>query len=122
MRDGAVTQSPTLTSHMSEHVAAMHTQAPSASCKAPAVDRWARRPCYVQDLVWVDNKPPLVTLAVWTESAPSLPSPPANELSNEVALKTIHENPHLFKIVLTVSNSYSNRTPARGHALEISVK
>ncbi|KIM85547.1 hypothetical protein PILCRDRAFT_65877, partial [Piloderma croceum F 1598] len=33
---------------------------------------------------------------------PPLPSPPVNELNNSVALNTIHENPHLFKIVTPI--------------------
>jgi len=118
MKDGALTQSPIVTSHMSARsAAATLTLVPSASCKVPPVDRWAHRPRYARDLVWADNEPPRVTLAAWTESALPLSSPPANELSNEVALKTIRENPHLFKIVTPIDvdrlehllNSHPNR-------------
>ena len=68
----------------------------------PDVDRWARQPRYVQDLVWGSDEPSRIMLALWTESAPPLPSPPVHELSNQMSLKTIHENPHLFKIVTPV--------------------
>jgi hypothetical protein len=77
MRDGALTRSQIVTSHMSARsAAATLTLVPSASCKVPPVDRWARRPRYVRDLVWADNEPPRVTLAAWIESALPLPSPP----------------------------------------------
>lgn len=74
----------------------------SANNSASGVDRWARRPRYVRDLVWADDEPTRTTLAAWTESAPPLPSPPENELSNPIALRTIYDNPHLFKIVTPI--------------------
>jgi hypothetical protein len=85
-----------------QNAAATHTPVLSVNNSVSSVDRWARRPRYVRDLVWADNEPTRMTLAAWTESAPPLPSPPANELSNPIALQTIRDNPHLFKIITPV--------------------
>lgn len=80
----------------------MPTLPPSASSRVISANRWAHRPRYAQDLVWARDEAVHVTLAVWTKSAPPLPSPPANELSNPVALRTIREHPHLFQIVTPI--------------------
>jgi hypothetical protein len=60
------------------------------------------RPRYARDLIWADNEPTRTTLAMATESMSPLPGPPENELSNQVALETIRQNPHLFKIVTPI--------------------
>jgi hypothetical protein len=78
------------------NAAAMPTPPPSANSRTLDTDRWANRPRYVRDLVWADDEATRMTLVVWTESAPPLPTPPANELDNVVALTTIQDNPHLF--------------------------
>jgi hypothetical protein len=61
------------------------------------------RPRYARDLIWTHDEPSRLTLARSTEFEPPVPSPPSNELSNNVALKTIHDNPHLFKIVTPIN-------------------
>jgi hypothetical protein len=43
------------------------------------------------------------SLADWTEYAKPLPSVPNKELANINAMKTIRENPHLFKIVMPIN-------------------
>lgn len=50
-------------------------------------------------LVWRESDNPKVVSAYSTLASPPLPSPPKNELKNQVARKTIAENPDLFKIV-----------------------
>ena len=44
-----------------------------------------------------------MTLAAYTEIMPALPSPPENELNNEVANATIRNHPHLFQLVMPVN-------------------
>ena len=44
-----------------------------------------------------------MTLAAYTEIMPALPSPPENELNNEVANATIRNHPHLFQLVTPVN-------------------
>lgn len=66
-------------------------------------ERWANRPRYVRDLVWASDEPSRTTLALYTESMPSIPSPPENEMSNTIALDTIKNYPHLFKIVTPIN-------------------
>ena len=86
----------------SQSVTVTHTQVLTASNKHLATYRWANRPQYAQNLIWADVVSNHTTLAVWTESPLPLPSLPANELSNSVALTTIHSNPHLFKIITPI--------------------
>ena len=86
-----------------QNVAATVTPPQSVNNSLHGVDRWAHRPHYARDFIWGDSEQPRVTLAMWTESAQPLPSPPANELTNAVAIKTIEENPHLFKIVTPIN-------------------
>ena len=103
MRTVAQIQPHSVTICMSaQNVTAMATLTPNVSNKGLGADRWANQPHYVRDLVWADDKPYRMNLAAWTESVLPLPSPPANELNNTVALKTIRDNPHLFKIVTPV--------------------
>jgi hypothetical protein len=103
MKDAALTQSRAATTLTPvQNVTVMRTPPLSVSSRVPGIDRWAKRPRYVRDLVWADGELTQMTLAAWTENAPPLPPPPANELSNTTALKTIRDNPHLFKIVTPV--------------------
>jgi hypothetical protein len=103
MRDGAQTQPQTATLlTAAQSAGVMHTQVWNANRKVPSIDRWIYRPHYVRDLVWTDNDPIRMTLVTWTESAPPLPSPPMNELTNSIALRTIRDNPDLFKIVTPI--------------------
>ncbi|TFK62215.1 hypothetical protein BDN72DRAFT_777343, partial [Pluteus cervinus] len=43
------------------------------------------------------------SVALWTESAPPLPFPSLAELDNPIYLKTLRENPTLFKIVTPIN-------------------
>ena len=100
MRDGAPTRSlPATMSLAAPSAVATATRAQSANNKLRGADRWAYRPRFARDFVWTDNEPPRTTLALWTESMPPFPTPPENELNNPVALDTIRNYPHLFKIV-----------------------
>ena len=54
---------------------------------------------YSPTLIWRTSDSPKVVSAYSTLTAPPVPSPPRNELQNDVAHKTIHKNPDLFKIV-----------------------
>ncbi|KAF5383939.1 hypothetical protein D9757_007395 [Collybiopsis confluens] len=61
---------------------------------------WYRRPRYARDLIWADDDGGLkrITLAKSSEFMLPLPRPPENEVLNDLAIKTIKENPHLFRI------------------------
>ena len=50
-------------------------------------------------LIWRATDTPQAVSAYSTLTAAPVPSPPENELQNTVALKTISENPDLFKVV-----------------------
>ena len=50
-------------------------------------------------LIWRNSDSPKVVSAYSTLTANPVPSPPRNELRNQVARKTIAQNPDLFKIV-----------------------
>jgi hypothetical protein len=50
-------------------------------------------------LIWRASDAPRTVSAYSTLTAAPLPSPPRNELQNEVARKTIAQNPDLFKVV-----------------------
>ena len=65
--------------------------------------KWECRPKYVRNFVWIDNEPPHMTLAAYTEIMPALPSPPENELNNDAVRATIHLHPHLFCLVTPVN-------------------
>jgi hypothetical protein len=58
---------------------------------------------YAPTLIWQTSDRPKVVSAYSTLTAAPLPSPPANELQNRVARKTIARNPHLFKIVSPIN-------------------
>ncbi|CAA7267381.1 unnamed protein product [Cyclocybe aegerita] len=53
--------------------------------------------------VWDPESDLLLTTAEWTESAISLPQSPASALNDLIVAKTIHDNPHLFKIVSPIN-------------------
>ena len=65
--------------------------------------KWECRPKYARNFVWIDDEPPHMTLAAYTEIMPALPSPPENELNNEGARATIRHHPHLFQLVTPVN-------------------
>lgn len=69
----------------------------------PEYNSMLRKPRYARDLVWAREECPRVVLALATESEQPVPSPPSNELNNTITLKTIHDNPHLFKIVTPIN-------------------
>jgi hypothetical protein len=48
--------------------------------------------------MWGGESPTRLTTALATETELPVPTPPPNELSNIVALRTIEENPHLFSV------------------------
>jgi len=58
---------------------------------------------YSRDLVWRKSGRSTITAARATETAAPLPSPPRNELRNKVALKTIAENPRLFRVTTPIN-------------------
>ncbi|KIY43070.1 hypothetical protein FISHEDRAFT_78863 [Fistulina hepatica ATCC 64428] len=65
-------------------------------------------PKYARNLVWYDDTeddspPSKQSLAETSLTARPVPAPPANELSNCVALTTISKFPHLFSIVTPVN-------------------
>lgn len=49
-------------------------------------------------MVWGNRAKSLSGTALWTETAEPLPHPPTLEFSNDIALTTIKQNPHLFKV------------------------
>lgn len=60
------------------------------------------RPRYMRYNYWGEDDASLKTLADWSITAQPLPSPPSAELTNPSVLKTVTENPHLFKIVTPI--------------------
>ena len=64
--------------------------------------RWESRPRFVREYVWSDDQSPDVTTASFTETAPPVPSPPANEFLNSQKLQTIKSNLHLFRITTPI--------------------
>lgn len=67
-------------------------------------ERYGLNPKYLRHNVWDEESIalPFSTLR-WTETARPLLSIPASELNNPIALRTVHDNPSLFKIVTPVN-------------------
>lgn len=64
------------------------------------MDARSRRPRHFRDLLWDDTSMEgHGAAAVYSLSADPLPGPPESETNNEENLKTIRDNPDLFKIV-----------------------
>jgi len=61
------------------------------------------RPKYLRYNLWNTDTSPTPTIAEWSESASPLPRPPLSETLNPIALKTIAENPSLFRIVTPIN-------------------
>ena len=59
-------------------------------------------PKYLHYNIWTEDSFSLLT-ADWTESASPLPSPPLKEMENSIVVKTISENPLLFKIITPIN-------------------
>ena len=64
-----------------------------------------KRPKYLQRSVWTDadTSPLHSPTALSTLSDRPLPRPPPQEFSNVEAMETIHDNPHLFKIITPIN-------------------
>ncbi|KIJ36423.1 hypothetical protein M422DRAFT_179367 [Sphaerobolus stellatus SS14] len=65
-------------------------------------ERW-KKPHYTRGFLWSDNELAGTPSASSTIFAQPLPSPPKSKLNNQIALKTIKENPSLFKIVTPIN-------------------
>ena len=103
MRAGAPTCRPL--AHMltcAPSVIAMHTLSQIASQRFED-QKWECWPKYARNFVWIDDEPPHMTLAAYTEIMLALPSPPENKLNNEAAHATIRHHPHLFRLVTPVN-------------------
>jgi hypothetical protein len=61
------------------------------------------RPKYLRYNLWNTDTSPTPTIAEWSETASPLPRPPLSETLNPIALKTIAENPSLFRIVTPIN-------------------
>lgn len=66
-------------------------------------ERWLTKPRFARDLIWSVDEAPRVTSAFSTLYEQPVPRPPENELNNVVALKTIAQHQHLFKIVTPIN-------------------
>ena len=64
--------------------------------------RWERRPCFVRDYVWSDDEKQNVSTALFSETAPPLPRPSDNELSNVQKWDVIRTHSHLFRITTPI--------------------
>ena len=84
-----------------QSVAVMHTQ-PLNARQSLEEQRWEKCPRYARGLVWTNNEPTHTMLAAYTEIMPTLPTPPANELNNDIALAMIHNYPHLFLLITPI--------------------
>ena len=64
-----------------------------------------KRPKYMERSVWTDANAtdPFSPTASCTLTDEPLPRPPFEEFSNREAIKTIHDNRHLFKIVTPIN-------------------
>ena len=103
MRVGAPTHRPLAHTPMcAPSAVATHTP-PQTARQRLENQRWENWPRYARDFIWIDNAPSHMTLAAYTEIMPALPSPPENELNNEVANATIRNHPHLFQLVTPVN-------------------
>jgi len=60
-------------------------------------------PKYLRYNLWNSNSPFSPSIAEWSETASPLPRPPLSETSNPIALKTIADNPSLFRIVTPIN-------------------
>ena len=103
MRVGAPTCRPL--AHMPMYAPsakAMHTPPQTARWRVED-QKWENWPRYARDFVWVNDAPPHMTLAAYTEIMPALPSPPENKLNNEVANATICNHPHLFQLITPIN-------------------
>jgi hypothetical protein len=86
--------------------ATMPTSAPNAEATTTSsqnvgrnrFERWRSRPKYARQLVWSSESSARETTVLATEIESPVPTPPPNELSNAVALRTIKENSHLFLV------------------------
>ena len=113
---------PTHQPHVPTHTSVLNAEATDMSLQTATrpdtcTDCWAHCPCYARDLVWDEVLTHHMTLMQFTKIAPPLPSPPDNELNNQVALDTIVHNPHLFKLVTPINvdifESYLTSHPNR---------
>ena len=81
---------------------AMHTL-PWTARQRVENQKWENRPRYTRNFVWINNEPPHMTLAAYTEIMPALPSPPENKLNNKAVHATIRNHPHLFQLVTPIN-------------------
>ena len=102
-RAGAPTHRPLVyTLTCAPSAIAMHTLSWIASQRFED-QKWECWPKYARNFVWINDEPPHMTLAAYTEIMPALPLPPENELNNEAAHATICHHPHLFQLVTPVN-------------------
>jgi len=73
------------------------------SAKSDSFQHDLTRPRYLRDFIWFEEEPSSVPSALATEFMLPVPTPPINELSNSVALHTIRNHPHLFKIITPIN-------------------
>jgi hypothetical protein len=73
------------------------------SAKSDSFQHDLTRPRYLRDFIWFEEEPSSVPSALATEFMLPVPTPPINELSNLVALHTIRNHPHLFKIITPIN-------------------
>lgn len=57
----------------------------------------------MRDYVWGEDELSYISTVLSSETAPPVPSPPPNELNNQVALTTINTHPHLFRITTPIN-------------------
>ncbi|KIJ30475.1 hypothetical protein M422DRAFT_268022 [Sphaerobolus stellatus SS14] len=67
------------------------------------IDIQWKKPHYTRGFLWSAEEEPGTPSATSTIYAAALPSPPRSELTNKVALETISQNPHFFKIVMPIN-------------------
>ena len=64
--------------------------------------RWERRPRFVREYVWSPNEKQVMSTALFSETAPPLPQPPKNELSDIQKWNVIRAHSHLFRITTPI--------------------
>lgn len=63
----------------------------------------ARGQRFRRQYIWGHDRSVISHMALWTETAQPLLSPPSDEFANQGTLHTIATNPHLFKIMTPIN-------------------
>ena len=82
------------------------TEAPTAKLivleeKSAVLERRGHHPCFARQIIWDSDEDQMGPTSTLSLTAEPLPRPPPSAFT-DMALKTISENPHLFKITCLI--------------------